>query len=565
LALVAGLALGLGIARTMRAPTNSAPAGPFRRFVVSVPEAAGGIHSLALSRDGRFLVVAQNQSGAPLLLARLDRPGWEPLAGSEGGEFPFFAPDGDSVAFFTSRENALKKVQVDGGRTVVLAEGLIRNWGGSWSSEGTLVFNSESEGGGLVRVADSGGASEVLTRPDRDTGEDSHRWPQVLPGGERVLFTIWRVGGEAPEIALYDLRTKTKRRLLAGFYARLLPNGHLVFFDGHRGMVAPFDVDRGEVTGSSRPIEGFQASGPWGHRAVAFTDDGLMVRALPPLRLPTWIDRSGHRQELGSMPPGDYQTPSLSSDGERLAIAAAGEGESFDIWIHDLASGRRSRLTLEGVNTSPVWVDQDRAIAFWSERDGVRSLYVQPVDGSRKAEPLLEQLQGRPITTTPDGRFIAINHRFDIWLVPVDGDGEPRPLLHTDFVEGNPTFSPDGRWFAYISDESGPFEVYVRPVDGSSGRLVVSRGRTDDVIWSARGDEILYRSSGQVFAAPIEIGRDRAAPRIGEPVALFPDRYLLTTARDMDLGRDGRLLMLAEVEPAKLDFFEHWFESLSAR
>jgi hypothetical protein len=138
-------------------------------------------------------------------------------------------------------------------------------------------------------------------------------------------------------------------------------------------------------------------------------------------------------------------------------------------------------------------------------------------------------------------------------------------LLRTEFVEGNASFSPDGRWFAYVSDEAGPFEVYVRPVDGSSGRLVVSRGNTDDVIWSPAGDEIVYRSSGQVFAAPVEIATGGAAPRIGQPVALFADRFLLTTARDMDLSRDGRrLLMLAEVEPAKLDFFEHWFDPSSA-
>jgi serine/threonine-protein kinase len=561
-ALAAGLAMGWGIARLLAPPEREA-AGPFRRFAVSVGEAAGGIHSLALSRDGRFLVVAQNQSRVPLLVARLDRPGWEPLAGSESGEFPFFSPDGASVAFFTSQGNDLKKAPIEGGRVVVLAEGLVRNWGGSWSADGFLVFNSESAGGGLVRVPESGGPVEVLTRPDRDAGEDSHRWPQVLPGGERVLFTIWRLGGAGPEIALYDVDARSVRPLVAGLYGRWLPSGHLIFFDGHQGMVAPFDASSGELTGPARPLEGFQASGPWGHRAVAFTDDGLMVRAVAALRRPVWVDRSGRREELESLPPADYQTPSLSRSGDRLAIATAGDGESSDIWIHDLASGRRSRLTLEGENSSPVWIDEDRAIVFWSERGGVRRLYRRPVDGSREAEPLIDEPHGRPVTTTVDGRFVVTNHDFDAWLVPIDGSGGPRPLLRTEFVEGNATFSPDGRWFAYISDEAGPFEVYVRPVDGSSGRLVVSRGSTDDVIWSARGDEIVYRSSGQVFVAPVELAGG-GEPRIGEPVALFPDRYLLTTARDMDLARDGRLLMLAEVQPAKLDFFEHWFESLSA-
>ncbi|HEX2465517.1 MAG TPA: protein kinase, partial [Thermoanaerobaculia bacterium] len=528
-ALAAGLALGWAATRLL-SPATSEPAGPFRRFAVSVGEAAGGIHSLALSSDGRVLVVAQNEIGAPLLRARLDRVGWEPVAGSESGEFPFFSPDGRSIAFFTSRENHLKKVAIDGGRTVVLAEGLVRNWGGSWSDDGFIVFNSESGGGGLVRVPDGGGPIERLTVPDRAAAEESHRWPQVLPGGDQVLFTIWSVGGNAPQIALYDLRSRSVRRLVAGLYGRFLPSGNLVFFDGRQGMVAPFDVGKGELAGPARPIEGFQAGGSWGHRAVAFADDGLMVRAVAALRRPVWIDRSGRREELESMPPADYHTPSLSHAGDRLAIAAADDGQSSDIWIHDLGSGRRSRLTLEGENASPVWVDDDRAIVFWSERGGVRRLYRRPVDGSSEAEPLLEQPHGRPVTTTPDGRFLATNNAFDIWLVPLDGTGEPTTLLRTEFVEGNPTFSPDGRWFAYISNEAGPFEVYVRPIDGSSGRLVVSRGNTDDVIWSASGREIVYRSSGQVFAAPVEIATGGAAPRIGQPVALFADRFLLTTA-----------------------------------
>jgi Tol biopolymer transport system component len=287
-----------------------------------------------------------------------------------------------------------------------------------------------------------------------------------------------------------------------------------------------------------------------------------MVRAASALRRPVWIDRAGERQEIESMAPANYQTPSLSRDGDRLAIAVAGEGASSDIWIYDLAEGRRSRLTLEGENTSPVWVDGDRAVVFWSERAGVRRLYKRPVDGSREAEPITAGAHGRPVTATPDGRFVATNHNFDIWLVPVDGEGEPHALLATSFGEGNASFSPDGRWYAYLSDEGGSYEVYVRPVDGSAGRQVVSRGSGDDVIWSSSGKEILYRSNGAVFSAPVARGPGGEV-RVGTPVELFADRYLLTTGRDMDLGPDGRLLALAEVEPAKLVFFEHWSEAAS--
>ena len=248
----------------------------------------------------------------------------------------------------------------------------------------------------------------------------------------------------------------------------------------------------------------------------------------------------------------------------------AEEGENSNIWIHDLgdrpslATHARRREHVAGVGRTTI----GRSCSGPSAA-ALRRLYRRPVDGGREAEPLIAQPYGRPVTTTPDGRLLATNQAFDIWLVPLDGGGvaagDPIPLLRTEFVEGNPSFSPDGKWFAYVSDESGSFEVYVRPVDGSSGRMVVSRGAaTDDVIWSPLGSEILYRIDGRVFAAPVEFSGAGSAPRIGTPVALFPDRFLLTSGRDMDLSRDGRrLLMLAEVEPAKLDFFEHWFEALA--
>ena len=561
-ALALGLLLGWGVPR-LGAPDAAEPPRPLRRFSVAMGEASGGIHSLAVSPEGRFLAVAQNETSAPLLLQRLDRPGWEPIAGTEGGEFPFFSPDGRSIGFFTSRENHLKKVPVDGGRAVVLAEGLVRNWGGSWSDDGWVVFHSQTGGDGLSRIREGGGAVEVLTRPDREAGEESHRWPQVLPGGRLILFTIWSGSGEGSHVALYDTADGSVRRLVPGLYGRRLRGGRLAFFAGSQCMLAPFDDRSGRLLGPASPVEGLHVTGPWGHRAVAWTEDGLMVRAEPSIGRPVWVDRSGRRQEIELMPPGVYQTPALSRGGDRIAVAVAEEGKSSDIWIYDLVGGRRSRLTLDGENASPLWVDDDRAIVFWSERAGVRTLYKRPVDGGREAEPLLDTAHGRPITLTPDGRWIATNHASDIWLVPVDGAGEPRLLLRTEFLEGNPSFSPDGEWYAYLSDEAGRFEVYVRPVDGSSGRLVVSRGNSDDAVWSPAGDEIVYRSEGRFLSAPVEASAGGAGIRIGTPTPLFADRYLLSTGRNMDVSPDGeRFLMIEEVEPARLVFLEHWFESV---
>jgi Tol biopolymer transport system component len=260
--------------------------------------------------------------------------------------------------------------------------------------------------------------------------------------------------------------------------------------------------------------------------------------------------------------PGDYMSPSLSSRGDRLAIAFAEEGGSHDIWTVDLAAGRGSRLTTDGENSSPLWVDDDRAIVFWSERNGVRTLYRRAADGSGEDEPVLAGPHGRPYSTTPDGRWITTNHRSDIWLVPTHPELEPRPLLETAFLEGNAAFSPDGEWYAYGSDEAGigREDVYLRRADGSGGRITVTSEGGEDMVWSADGRTLYYRTADRVRAVDVELG---PRPRVGSARTLFSDHYVRSTARNSDLSPDGRrFIMISEVESARLRFVENWFAEL---
>ena len=311
-----------------------------RRFTETLPAARGSsIHSLALSDDGRFLAIASADPGRPLWFRRLDQTTVETLAGTEQGEFPFFSPDGEWVAFFTGFENALKKMPTSGGGQVVtLADGLRRNWGGSWGPDGRIVFHSQSGGEGLSRVSALGGPTEVLTKPDAAAGENSHRWPQVLPGGDGIVFTVWKGSADASQIAYLSLRTGEKRDLLPGTFARYLPTGHLVYFAESRMMAAPFDAERGTVTGPPVPVQSVESAGPWGYRTVATTPDGLQVQALrPPSRL-LWVGSDGAESEI-SLPRGSYRTPDRVA--RRHAHRAGAGGGRAQRRHLDLRSRRR--------------------------------------------------------------------------------------------------------------------------------------------------------------------------------------------------------------------------------
>ncbi|HEX2463007.1 MAG TPA: protein kinase [Thermoanaerobaculia bacterium] len=551
IALLAGLGAGLAL---RRAPVRTTVAGSVRRFSETLPAARGSsIHSLALSDDGRFLAIASADPGRPLWFRRLDQTTVETLPGTEQGEFPFFSPDGEWLAFFTGFENALKKMPTSGGGQVVtLADGLKRNWGGSWGPDGKIVFHSQSGGEGLSRVSALGGPTEVLTKPDAAADENSHRWPQVLPGGAGVLFTVWKGSADASSIAYLSLATGEKRDLLPGTFARYLPTGHLVYFVDSRMMAAPFDAARGEVTGPPVPVQSVESAGPWGYRTVASTPDGLQVQAQRPASRLLWIDQDGQESEI-SLPRGSYRSPSVSPDGTRIALALAEGGRNADIWTFDLDGGSPTRVTTRGENMSPVWTPDGEWLLFWSERDGIRTVYRKRSDGTGEEEKLVDGEQGRPVAVSPDGDWLTTNHRDDIWLVPVHG-GEPKPFVQTPFVEGGANFSPDGQWVVYQGFETGNSTHYLRRADGSGTRVSVA-GDAANAHWARNGRELLYVEQHGTAMMAREF---RADGSVGPARKLFDFPYHF----EWDIAPDGRFLVVSEREAPRLVFVENWFQEL---
>jgi serine/threonine-protein kinase len=551
LALVAGLVVGLAL---RRAPASAATTA-VRRFVETLPSARGAsIHSLALSDDGRFLAIASADPGRPLWFRRLEQTTVETLPGTEQGEFPFFSPDGEWLAFFTGYENALKKMPTSGGGQVVtLVDGLRRNWGGSWGRDGRIVFHSQSGGDGLSRVGAQGGPTEVLTKPDTAAGENSHRWPQVLPNGKGIVFTIWKGSADASRVAWLDLASGERRDLLAGTFGRYLPTGHLVYFAESRMMAAPFDAERGLITGTAVPVQSVESAGPWGYRTVASTPDGLQVQALrPPSRL-LWVTRDGKESEI-PLPRGSYRTPMVSPDGTRIALALAEGGRNADIWTFDLDGGRPTRITTRGENMSPVWTPGGESLLFWSERDGIRTVYRKRSDGTGDEERLVEGEQGRPVAVTPDGAWLTTNHRDDIWMVPING-GEPKLLVQTPFVEGGANFSPDGEWIAYQGFETGTPTHYVRRADGTGPRVTVA-ATAANAHWARDGGELYtVEQNGSAMVA-----REFHDGSFGPPRRLFDFPYHF----DWDVAPDGRFLVVSEAEAPRLVFVENWFAELRA-
>jgi tricorn protease-like protein len=317
-------------------------------------------------------------------------------------------------------------------------------------------------------------------------------------------------------------------------------------------MAVPFDVEHGKVIGAPVPVQGVESAGPWGYRAVATTPEGLQVQALRPPSRVLWVTRDGVEAEI-ALPRASYRTPSVSPDGRRIAIAMAEGGKNSDIWTFGTDGMSPTRITTRGENQSPVWTPDGMWLLFWSERDGIRTVYRKRSDGTGAEERLVEGEQGRPVAVSPDGQWLTTNHRDDIWMVPIHG-GEPKLLVQTPFVEGGANFSPDGQWIVYQGFETGTSTHYIRRFDGSGSRITVSTTGAN-AHWSPDGRE-LYDVEGNVLTTH-EFHPDGT---VGPGRRLFDFPYHF----DWAIGPDGRFLVVSEAEPPRLLFVEGWFDELRA-
>ena len=536
----------------------------------------------ALSPDGRRIAYAASAASQTMLYLRpVDQIEGTRLSGTEGARNPFFSPNGQWIAFFTERE--LKKVSVFGGAPLTLCE-TEDNRGGAWGPDDTIIFASHTTSG-LSRIPATGGEPVEITTPGEE--ERSHRWPEFLPGGRKVLFTAQPQGVNFDEANIEVLDLETGERTVlhrGGSYPKYLPTGHVAYVHEGTLFVAPLDLGRLELTSPPAPIiEGITSAPGNGGTQYAFSQNGHLlyfqgdVSGLD-LSL-VWVDEKGETTPI-PVDSKDFDGVALSPDGKQLAIDIF-EGTSADIWVYDLERNIPTRLTFDPAQDRfPVWTPDGNRVTFFSTRDGPSALYWKRTDGTGEAEALApsgDQAQ-IPKAWSPDGKVLVYTQEdpqndFDLWTLTLNAEGEPGEpelFLQTPFSERNAVFSPDGRWIAYMSNESGEFEVYVRPYPVRPGKWQVSSNVGYHPRWSKKGGEIFYRQSPeQMISVPYSAAGDSF--RAESPRELFNKPfYGHPFLPPYDTGPEGRqFLMLRpeagdeqEVARNQLTLVLNWFEEV---
>jgi serine/threonine-protein kinase len=538
--------------------------------------------TLALSPDGEVLVFKDDVQNGRLWIKRRGELDATPIAGTERAQNPAFSPDGEWVVFLA--DGHLKKVRVVGGATVTLADSAANGGfgGAAWLDDNTVVYTSPSllE---LLRVSAAGGPSNPVLH-DTALGGLGAGTPTPLPGARGVLFEGCTSGCVTQAVYVLDLRTGKQKRLIDdAAEAWYLPTGHVLYVrrDGV-GMVAPFDLGKLEITGPAVPVlervfttSGFSqlavsAAGSLVYlRGTGGSTDNVFVR----------VARSGAVTPIDTTWFGQFNSLALSPDGRRLAVGAGSTGGGLNIWIKQLDRGPFTRLTFGGQDRRPAWSPDGRAVAFVRDSGNIGVVVVRPADGSGP-DRLLARLDRRiqEVTWSHDGRWIVVRTdngaagAGDLVGLRTSGDATPVPLLSSGFTELHPALSPDGRWLAYTSNESGLNEVYVRPFPNTDGgRWQISNGGGSQARWAANGRELFFLDATFHLVA--------ADVRAGATFAVAGTRSLFDASRltvdnfhtSYEVSPDGRSFLIAATRQVgaarapEIVQVDHWFADVRAR
>jgi serine/threonine-protein kinase len=561
--LVGSLVTGIAVWSLRPGPPLGSPA----LFVVSaapspVPVQTTWETELTISPDGRTVVYRATLDGEDGLYVRpVDQLEGELLPGTAGAGSIFFSPDGTEIGFFTNVDGTLKKIRVSGGPTTTLCPMPTAPRGASWGPE-DIIFAVTGGGNGLLRVSAAGGEPETLTTPEPP---QSHIWPDLLPGGRAVLFTIaggagFSITGESSQIAVLNLETGEQHVLIeGGSYPRYLSSGHLVYRRTNTLWAVGFDADRLEVVTDPIPVLEEVAAPNSGGTNVDISHDGTLVYQQGGVRehLLVWVDRDG-REEPIAMTPRAYNMPRISPDGRRLIVDVfPGVG---DLWLYEFDTGVEEQFTsAPGADRWPIWSPDGADIFFGSNREGgAENIWVKAADSSGDPERLTSSpfTQG-PMDWSADGHtLVAVEvdsaTGSDIVTLGMgDGAGAVQKLVHTVALEWEAAISPDGRWLAFVSGEAGPQQIHVRSFpDEDSGRRVVGNGR--EPLWGPDGRELFYRNGEAVMVVQVEQVEAGEAFGRGSARVLFPDPYHFGMGQAWDISADGqRFLMVKDVTKAQ--------------
>jgi Tol biopolymer transport system component len=533
-----------------------------------------------LSPDGtRIVYVSQGR----LFTRRLDQPNATELAGTQGAYAPFYSPDGQWIAFFA--QGKLKKVSVEGGAAIALCD-TATGVGGSWGEDGNIIAALNNFSNGLSRIPSTGGPPVPVT--ELHSGELTHRWPQILPGGKAVLFTASTTasgfdGANIEVMSLADHRRKTLVR--GGTFGRYLPSGHLIYVNRGTLFAVPFDVDRLEVFGTPSPVlDRIGYSGITGSAQLDFSQRGTLIYRSAEtgggLFTVQWLDGTGKVQPLLDK-PGAYGRFSLSPDGQRLAVEVSGESGT-DVWSYDWQRDTMTRLTFTGDAYDPVWSPDGRYILFRAAQSGMSATRF---DGAGKPQPLTESKNIQyPWSFTPDGKRLAFQEQsvgaFHLWTVTLESNGQglragkPEVFLQTQAEERVPSFSPDGRWLAYSSNESGTFQIYVRAFPDKGGKWQISNSGGTYPMWSHNGHELFFETlDNHIMVAAYTVKGDSF---VADKPRMWSEKQLaglVNNTKNVDLAFDGkRIVALMPIETAGVQkaqshviFLENFFDEVRRR
>ncbi|HWZ56712.1 MAG TPA: protein kinase [Verrucomicrobiae bacterium] len=473
-----------------------------------------------------------------------------PLAGTEGASFPFWSPDGKSLGFFA--DGKLKKLDLDGGTAQILCDAPTGR-GGTWNQNGVILFAPTGAlGGGLYRISASGGTPALVSSPDASHGEQGHRWPVFLPDGKHFLYMAFAVSlhSDANAIQVGSLDSHEKRFVTkASANAAYASPGYLLFYRDNTLFGQGFDPGRLELRGEPTPVLGeIQSLTRMGRVSFAATDDRLLVAqtssAVSYSQL-VWFDRKGNQIGVVGKPE-VFANVFLAPDGKSVAIDKTDSGNT-DVWIYELQGEGAKRMTFDpSIDTMPIWSPDSSRLAFSSSRQNMFDMYVKDANGAQDEKLIAHvDVDEYPNDWSRDGKYLLYTRGPDLWFLTFP-EMKITPFLKTTSTLKNGRFSPDGKWVAYASNESGKWEIYVTSFPEARGKWQVSSGGGEQPRWRGDGRELFYLASdGKMTATPVTEGTNFDA---GAPVGLFqasPREAAATSEQAFyDVSRDGQRFLI---------------------
>jgi serine/threonine-protein kinase len=531
---------------------------------------------IAISRDGTKVAyaTASNANNAVLLSLRmLDQFEAKPIPGTDGGAWPVFSPDGQWIAFSEVSGPNIKKVPLTGGTATTVGDGGFSS-GATWGDNDMIVFASSK---GLMKVAGSGGKPEVLTTVDTAKGETGHSLPHFLPGSRQLIFSVG-MKDQPPQIAVLDFATgKYVTVAKGGINSQYVTSGHLIYVRNSTIFAVPFDLPSLKTTGGEVNVVEAVSEGPAGGGDFAVAENGMLAYFASAQTgegtTLAFSDRTGQMKPLPGQSTKQWGTGRISPDGRFIANVITNSNSGRDVWIFDIARGTSTRLTNGGNFDYPAWAADGRRIYFGGMLDGKWGVYRAPTDGSGKPELLFAtQTNVQVNSIAPDGRTFVYTQTLpdkppQLMVAELGADGtagKQHPLRETTAAEVQGEISPDGRWLAYASTESGSPEIYVQPYPGGGAKIRISPEGGQRARWSRDGRE-LYYWAGTPTAKFMAVDIPNGDPsRAGTPKQLFT--YLVGTTWDVTSDKNKFMVELTTSrEGVRFATVTNWFEELKKR